>query len=193
MRQDDELTIRQARPDDVDTLAEIEEEAAAWQRSRGIEPGQPPRPFREIFTATVAAGQTYVAERDGTTVGKITLQAADSLWYDQPGEALYVHGLTVRRSFVGQEIGRTLLRWAEGRARTQGKACLRLDCNADNPALRAYYERAGFAHRGDVVLGHRVASRYERDLSPRASPLERGGEQNPSPSPSPSRGDEQEQ
>lgn len=188
MRQDDELTIRQARPNDVGTLATIEEEAAAWLRSRGIEPGQPPRPYQDIFAATVAAGQTYVAERGGVVAGKITLQAADSLWYDQPGESLYIHGLTVRRSFAGQEIGRALLRWAEDRARSQGKACLRLDCNANNPALRAYYERAGFAHHGDVVLAHRVASRYEKDLSP-----SRGGEWNPSPNPSPSRGGEPEE
>jgi ribosomal protein S18 acetylase RimI-like enzyme len=188
MRLDDELTIRLARPDDVDTLAEIEEEAAAWQRSRGIEPGQPPRPFRDIFAATVAAGQTYVTERGGVVAGKITLQAADSLWYDQPGESLYIHGLTVRRAFAGQEIGRMLLRWADDKARVRGKTYLRLDCNANNPALRAYYEHAGFAHRGDVVLAHRVASRYEKGLSP-----SREGEWNPSPSPSPAMGGEPEE
>lgn len=172
MMPNDMLIIRRAGPGDVDVLAAIEEEAAAWLRSRGIEPGKPPRPFREIFAASVAAGYSYLAERDGVAAGKITLQTNDSLWADQPGEALYVHGLTVRRAFAGQEIGRALLRWADDQARARGKAYLRLDCNADNPVLRAYYERAGFAHRGDVALSHRVASRYEKDLSPPRS----GGE-----------------
>lgn len=161
-----ELTIRRARPGDVDELAAIEEEAAAWVRSRGIEPGEPPRPLREIFADSVATGQMYVAERAGIIAGKVTLQEDDDLWADQLGDALYVHGLTVRRSFAGQEIGRALLRWAEDQARARGETYLRLDCNADNPALRAYYEWAGFAHRGDVALAHRVASRYEKVLSP---------------------------
>lgn len=170
-----ELTIRRARPGDVDELAAIEEEAAAWVRSRGIEPGEPPRPLREIFAASVAAGHAYVAERNGVAAGKITLQEDDSLWTDQPNDALYVHGLTVRRSFAGQEIGRVMLRWAEEQARKLGKTYLRLDCNADNPALRTYYEWAGFTHRGDVALAHRVASRYEKDLSTdRSSPRQSG-------------------
>lgn len=42
---------------------------------------------------------------------------------------------------------------------------LRLDCAADNTRLRAYYEAAGFAHRGDVEEAdgaHRyAASLYE--------------------------------
>lgn len=172
MTANDTLTIRQARPDDVDTLAAVEEEAAAWVRSLGIEPGEPPRPLREIFADRVAAGQMYVAERDASIAGTVTLQQDDDLWADLPGAALYVHGLMVRRSFAGLEIGRAMLRWAEDQARTRGKRYLRLDCNADNPALRAYYERAGFAHRGDVPLADRVASRYERDLTLRGEPEE---------------------
>lgn len=173
----DELTIRQAQPEDVDTIVAIEEEAAAWLRSRGIEPGKPPRPFREIFAASIAHGYTYVAEREGTIAGKITLQVHDSLWSNRPGEALYVHGLTVRRSFAGREIGRAMLRWAEEQARARGKTYLRLDCNADNPALRSYYERAGFTPRGDVALAHRVASLYEKDLTSDPFPKGRGDEE----------------
>jgi hypothetical protein len=30
--------------------------------------------------------------------------------------------------------------------------------------LRAYYERAGFAPRGEIALGHRVAARYEKRI-----------------------------
>jgi len=156
------LTIRQARPDDLDATVAIEENAAAWLRSRGIEPGRPPRPFRELFAPAIARGAMYLALRDGVPAAKVAITAEDDLWADLPGGALYVHGLMVHRAFAGQGVGLALLRWAEGRAHADGKASLRLDCNADNPALRAYYERAGFAHRGDVALPHRTAARYEK-------------------------------
>ena len=49
-------------------------------------------------------------------------------------------------------------------AAAAGKPVLRLDCAAENLALRAYYERAGFVHCGDVRLPHRGAARYEKAM-----------------------------
>jgi ribosomal protein S18 acetylase RimI-like enzyme len=159
----DMLTIRRAEAEDVSAAVAIEVGAAAWLRSRGIEPGQPPRPFAEIFADSIAHGQLYLALLGDPPVGKITLQPGnDLLWADLPGQALYVHGLTVRRAYAGQQIGLTMLRWAEQRAALAVLPLLRLDCNSDNPALRSYYERAGFTYRGDVTLPQRTASRYER-------------------------------
>jgi len=163
------LVIRQARPEDVLTRVAIEETAAQWVRSLGIEPGNAPRPLGEIFAEAVARGDIYVALRDDIIAGKITLQTGDDpVWAGIPGAALYVHGLTTARAFSGQSLGRTLLRWAEERAREYDKAYLRLDCNTDNPKLRAYYERAGLVHRGDVLIPHREASRYEKQIAEEA-------------------------
>ncbi len=159
------LVIRQAQPEDVPTLVTMDETTAQWVRSLGIEPGNAPRPISELFAEAVARGEMYLALRDGVAAGKITLQTGDDhAWEGILGDALYVHGLATVRAFAGQEIGQTLLRWAEERAREYGKPYLRLDCNADNPALRAYYERAGFIHRGDVQMPHREASRYEKQI-----------------------------
>jgi ribosomal protein S18 acetylase RimI-like enzyme len=158
----DTLTIRPAQMADLDEVVAIEEDATSWLRSRGIDPGQPPRPLREIFAERIARGQMYVALIGGQPAANMALTSQDDLWTDLPGSALYVHGLMVRRVFAGRQIGRELLRWAEKRAAEQGKPLLRLDCNADNLALRAYYEGAGFTPRGEVVLPHRVAARLER-------------------------------
>ncbi len=165
------LTITRAGPADLDAAVAIEEDAASWLRSRGIEPGDPPRPLREIFAETIARGQLYLATVDGSAAAKVALTAEDDLWADLPGDALYAHGLAVRRARAGQQIGRALLRWAERYTATEGKPLLRLDCNADNPALRAYYERAGFSARGEVALPHRVARRYEQWVEPKPSAL----------------------
>jgi RimJ/RimL family protein N-acetyltransferase len=159
----DILSIRRAVLEDVSAAVAIEVEAAAWLRGRGIEPGQPPRPLAVIFAENIARGQLYLGLVEGQPAGKITLQSEEEpLWADLLGRALYVHGLTVRRTFAGRQIGLTMLRWAEQRAALAVLPLLRLDCNSDNPALRAYYERAGFTYRGDVTLPHRTASRYER-------------------------------
>jgi ribosomal protein S18 acetylase RimI-like enzyme len=157
------LIITRATADEVETAVSVEESATSWLRSRGIEPGNPPRPLRDIIAECVDRGEVYLAKRDGVAAGKIILQDRDDgVWADLPGDAVYVHGFMVHRAFGGQGVGLAMLRWAETVTANRGKPLLRLDCDGANPELRAYYERAGFTHRGDLPLPHRLAARYER-------------------------------
>ncbi len=163
------LTIRPAVPEDLDALEAIDESTGAWLQSRGIDAGRPPKPLREILADRVSSGTMLLALLDGQPAGMMTLLwEPEGLWADLPGDAVYVHGLMVHRDFAGKEIGRRLLEWAERRAYAGGKPLVRLDCMAENPELRAYYERAGYAHRGDVALPHRTAARYEKRVQPPA-------------------------
>ncbi len=159
------LTIMQAQSDDLNAALAIDASAYAWRAAMGIPAGPPPRPLPELFAESIARGEMYIARLEGLPAAKIVLQREDTLWSDAAGEAIYVHGLATHRDFAGKGIGLALLRLAERAAAAAGKEYLRLDCNADNPGLRAYYERAGFTHRGDVALPHRVASRYEKRIS----------------------------
>jgi ribosomal protein S18 acetylase RimI-like enzyme len=86
------------------------------------------------------------------------------VWRDVPEDAGYVHSLAIRRAYAGRGLGKTLLEWAE-RLATAGKRYLRLDCGAENLPLRAYYERLGFQHRGDLAEGDGFrASLHQRRL-----------------------------
>ncbi len=157
------VTIAQAGSADLDDVVAIEEDATRWLRARGIDPGQPPRPLRDIYADRVARGDVYLARLDGAPAAMLTLQWSDrDIWGDVPDDAAYVHGLMVRRAFAGKHVGLGLLRWAGRVAAAAGKDYLRLDCKADNAALRAYYERAGFAYRGDMTRGSYTGSRYEQ-------------------------------
>lgn len=61
-------------------------------------------------------------------------------------------------------MGREVLRWADGETLRRGRRFLRLDCLADNPGIRACYERAGFERRDELeVEGLRFAL-YERAI-----------------------------
>lgn len=158
-----DLAITRATRADVDALTAIYEDTERWQIARGIDPGLPPFPLRVIVERRVENGVVYLARVGGAPAGTVTLTWEDhAVWPDAPeGDAGYVHGLAVARAFSGQQIGLHLLRWVEGYVAAAGKPFVRLDCNGDNPALRAYYERVGYTHRGDVSVG-RLASRYEK-------------------------------
>ncbi|HLZ22351.1 MAG TPA: GNAT family N-acetyltransferase [Ktedonobacterales bacterium] len=160
-----ELVVMRGSEEDVAAAVAIEEDAIGWVRTLGYKPGTPPRPLSDIFAAAIARGQMYLARREVEAAGKLAITDADDLWIDRPGDALYVHGLMVRRAHAGRDIGRALLRWAEREAARRDKSLLRLDCDALNPTLRAYYERAGFTHVDDVALPHWAAARFEKSVA----------------------------
>jgi GNAT superfamily N-acetyltransferase len=64
------------------------------------------------------------------------LQDADEdSWGARPDDALYLHGLRVRRAYAGQGIGRAILRWAEEQVTACG---------------RRYQEKARYLEKGAI-------------------------------------------
>jgi GNAT superfamily N-acetyltransferase len=145
-------------------VAALLDEATVWVGERGYE--QWPLPFpRDELAAAIERGEVYIAELDGDAVATVTLLWEDPVyWGERPPDAAYVHKLAVSRACSGQRIGQALVEWADRTTAAAGRRFLRLDCLRDNPGIRAYYERLGFEHRGDLVVNGRRMSIYERPV-----------------------------
>ncbi|GGK57420.1 hypothetical protein GCM10011591_31970 [Nocardia camponoti] len=105
----------------------------------------------EIFAVAVGralnAGETWIAEVDGTPAGTITVnhRADPGLWSrDELAESVIVHFMIVDLSFAGCRIGDVMLTHATTLARAQQKNWVRLDAWTTNTGLHNYYRRAGF-------------------------------------------------
>ena len=143
-------------------MAALLDEATVWVGERGYEQWPLPFPHDEI-AAAIERDEVFVAELDGEVVATVTLLWDDALyWPDALPDAAYVHKLAVSRACAGQKIGHAIVEWADQKAAAAGRDFLRLDCLRDNPGIRAYYERLGFEHRGDLVVNGRDMSIYER-------------------------------
>ena len=173
------VSFRPAGPGQAGEVLAVLDEAAAWLQARGV--GQWPARFEPSWVeGAISRGETWLVTAGGTVSGTVTLDLADPVWDGLPGAALYVHRMAVRRRAAG--LGAVILGWAAAAARRRGLDALRLDCVASNGRLRAYYEAAGFAHRGDATVGGApgqrlddgpvtVVSRYEQPLGgPRGKP-----------------------
>jgi ribosomal protein S18 acetylase RimI-like enzyme len=163
------ITIEQAQPSDLDTILDVLEEAADWLISRGINQWQLGL-FRKVRRQSIAdqvsRGEVYLAKRDGQAVGTLTLQWADKMfWGNASDDAGYIHRLAIRRDYAGMELGRHLLRWVEGKVASAGRDYLRLDCMAENQALRQYYKQAGFTSRGEIQGQGWKASLFEKKVT----------------------------
>jgi GNAT superfamily N-acetyltransferase len=155
------LVVRAAEAADLDAVVALWDAANAWMRSRGIDPGEAPRPLREIFAERIAGGGVYLALHGDQPTGTFALQwQDDASWPGAHDDALTLHGFVVARDTAG--IGGDLLRWIEQYAARQGRHYVRLECSRDNAALRAYYEREGYVHTGDADRARDPLARYEK-------------------------------
>jgi ribosomal protein S18 acetylase RimI-like enzyme len=160
------LALRRATLDDIPAIVAIHEDTMTWAYERGFR-AQGPYPTLAADTRErVTRHAVYLATRDTRPAASVTLaEDAAPAWGDIPGEALSLYALAVKRDFAGGRVGLALLNWAAGMAHVSGYPALRLECLASNPALRTYYERAGFTFRGEAATPGRTLARYERAVS----------------------------
>ena len=146
-----------AAPAQLDDVLSVLNEAAAWLHARGV--SQWPERFEPSWVeGAIGRGETWLVSVDGTLSGTVTLDWSDTIWSDAGGAA-YLHRMAVRREAAG--LGAAILAWAADAARRHGRTALRLDCVASNDRLRAYYEAAGFVHRGDVTVAGAPGQRLD--------------------------------
>lgn len=121
--------------------------------------GRKPRPMLDDHAARIAAGEHHVLESPDGIEAVITLTSED-----RP-EVLHIFNIAVHPDRQGRGHLRTLLAFAESRARASGKDWLTLYTNAKMVRNRAIYRHLGFAElREEEGNGYRIVF-MERALS----------------------------
>ena len=161
-----DIQVRPAVVHDLDIVASIMEEAAAWLEDMGWPLWKDDELNGIKMRADIESGLIFIGFCHGDAGGTIRYQPEDKLfWPDVPtGEAAYVHRIAVLRKYSGGDLSRALIDWAAERARTEGRKFLRLDCESDRRKLRAVYERFGFEYHSDRQVGPYHVARYQREL-----------------------------
>jgi GNAT superfamily N-acetyltransferase len=158
--------VRAATAADVEIAVSILEEVAAWTWIRGLEAWQPGT-FGERdgcgqrrLRHDVTNNSLYLVWLGSAAVATFSLRTSDErYWPDASDGALYLHRFAVRRAASG--MGSLAIRWMVEEAQRRERSYLRLDCLADNPGIRRYYERAGFTHCGETTDEGTRLSLYE--------------------------------
>ncbi|MGH9572336.1 MAG: GNAT family N-acetyltransferase [Candidatus Acidiferrales bacterium] len=161
------IEIRQAVPEDAETVSGILTEVALWQEQLGAPLWLDGELIPQKIGVEIRSGLFFLAEYAGEPAGTVRFQFEDQLfWPDAPNPgAVYVHRLAVRRLYTGKGISTALLAWAAERTHCVGRRFLRLDCDADRPKLRAIYESFGFRHHSYRQVGSYFVARYELDVA----------------------------
>jgi GNAT superfamily N-acetyltransferase len=161
---DTDLRIAAATTPEIS--ASIIEEVAAWGASEEF-PSWAPGSFTgpdsigiSRLRGDIATNGLYLIWRGGSALGTFSLLECDFLYWPSAGDdALYLHRFAVRRAAAG--AGRHAVAWCMREAQRRGRAYVRLDCLAENPGIRRYYERFGFTAVNETVLDGTRYSLYE--------------------------------
>ncbi|NJM07486.1 GNAT family N-acetyltransferase [Candidatus Gracilibacteria bacterium] len=167
------LHIAPIQLEEIDAVIALLDARARWLAKRGIAQWQSPLPerFVDLLRLHAAGGHVFLARlADDSAVGTFRFEWREpDLWPDDPeGEAGYLFSLATHPDYAGQSLGAALLNWAADYLRIQGYRYLRLDCIADNTALRAYYPGQGFVALSVVEHEGVRYARFERRLYSRS-------------------------
>ncbi len=158
--------LRVAVASDPEASAAIIEEVAAWGASRGFpswRPGSftgPDSVGMSRLHGDIATRSLHLVWRGATPVATFSLLERDPMFWPAAGdEALYLHRFAVRRTAAG--AGRHAVEWCLHEARLRDRDYVRLDCLAENPGIRRYYQHFGFAAVDEKVIDGTRYSLYE--------------------------------
>lgn len=137
------ITIRPARPEDLDTLVGFNAAMALETEQLTLDPERL-RAGVALLLADAAKGQYRVAERDGTVAGALMLTREWSDW--RCGDWWWIQSVYVRPEARRCGVFRALYDSVEREARARADVCgLRLYVERDNAHAQATYSALGMA------------------------------------------------
>ena len=160
------MRIRQAHAHETGLVAQVLTSAAESLAAKGRPLWSPAEVSEAAVKEQLRAGTYYIAMDDQGPVGVFLFQLEDRQFWPEiaEGSSAYIHKLAVAPRGQGRGLAHALLRHACQLTREHGRRFLRLDCEAGRPKLSAVYERFGFRHHSEKVLGEQVFHRYEFEV-----------------------------
>jgi ribosomal protein S18 acetylase RimI-like enzyme len=152
--------IRKAILNDLDQIWQLREETRVLLKERGIDQWQHSNPSLETFKNDIHLGEFYVYEKELLILGMIAIKGGiertynviyDGKWgYDLP--YLTIHRLAVKKNYLGTNIAKELLAFADQLAIDKGLNYIRIDTYYTNKYAIRLFEEFGYILRGWIWL-----------------------------------------
>lgn len=163
------FAIALASLSDKDTVRDMLIEAAEWMAGLGVRQWNPLQFTTAEIDRYFAEREIYLLIREEQPVGMFTLQSSDPEYWGPLNEegCSYLHRLTVRSPWRGQQLSGAMIEWAAKRSKQLNRKALRLDCWDGNTKLNRMYASMGFVHKGTGEKQGRGYNLYEMNINMR--------------------------
>ena len=164
-----DIRLIPARQGDFSLVLELLNKAALRLQRKGLNQWQnwlnPTKDDIAWIQEGFEVQEFFFIKNEEEVLGVIRIMNEDLLyWGKQVEKALYIHSLTILSKYAGKGIGQAVIGQVGELASSKGCKWLRLDCNAENPALCNYYEQQGFKQLGVRVFEEFSCNLYQRKV-----------------------------
>lgn len=143
-----------ARPRDARSLVELRDRVAESLVARGIQQWIPGEFTERRMQEWVDDGRVFVLRRSGRPVAAVAVLWSDrEIWGQDDDDAGYIHLLMVDPDLAGNELGASVLLWAEQFIERAGRSRARLDAVSSNDRLQQWYAERGYDEVGTKSFG----------------------------------------
>jgi len=157
------MIIRNSKLSDLPRLMEIFDEARKTIALLGINQWQNGYPTHDIIENDINKGESYAVEISDTLAGSFVMILDGEPTYDNIYEGKWKSGnenqsyLTIHRVAIsvakrGTGISGEIIKFAERKAKENGKTAIRIDTHEGNVVMRRMLEKNGFEYCGIIYL-----------------------------------------
>jgi GNAT superfamily N-acetyltransferase len=141
------VTFRDARQSDVPAIVALLADDMLGAAREGAPDGAYQAAFEQIEADP--GSRLIVAEADGQVAGTLQLNLVPGMSRHGMLRA-QIEGVRVAAAYRGHGLGRTMIKWAVGQARSQGCGLVQLTSDKRRPDAIRFYESLGFtaSHAG---------------------------------------------
>ena len=148
-----------ARPEHLEEMCRITDEAKAQLRRLGLDQWQKGYPSREVWVHDIAQEAAWVAVEEGRVLGAFAFQTTpdvsygviDGTWLTGAPYAS-MHRVCVSDHCKGKGVAGQMFAHGFAMARELGFASMRIDTHAGNLPMQAALKKAGFVSCGTIYL-----------------------------------------
>ena len=165
------LTLRQAKPEELDICVAILRQGREFQRQQGFSQWAENFPDPNAIREDIAKGYGFLLVKDGIVAGYqyISLDGDPSYPYlegtwQADGPYGVIHRIAFDPQFRGQGLSREAFEVIGAYCKERGAKSLRIDTHPDNKRMQHVLEKAGFSYRGIVMLPVGLRWAYDKVL-----------------------------
>lgn len=129
----------------MDEAIHVMKEVAKWGREQGfrvwLDEWLVPE---ELLTEEVKPENFCIGKIDGKVACAFILQNSDTEYWKNPGDAVYLHKLCVKREYAHRNMTKSVVEAIKEECRKSSVKYIRLDTALDEKAVRKIYLNVGF-------------------------------------------------
>lgn len=148
------ITATFAEPQELNEVQQLLFKTARWLQKKGSKQWQGLLRGDDIHNTVdaIKTKQVIIFRHDESLIGTVTIFPNPSQWdqdlWGDTEDAVYIHRITVDRTFAGRGLGRLIMHWIENGIEYEFAKKIRLDCVAHSKKLNRFYISLGYCFKG---------------------------------------------